>query len=65
MIRVDADATGRLLSLAHETFAGLLEVRLKTAWWWTLGMTWTLVNLRGLSQMMYDMVDQPANTCTG
>lgn len=59
-IRIDADATARLLSLAHETFAGLLEVRLKTAWWWTLGMTWTLVNLRGLSQMMYDMVDQPA-----
>jgi hypothetical protein len=24
-------------------------------------MTWTLVNLRGLSQMMYDMLDEPDN----
>jgi hypothetical protein len=59
-ITVDATATNRLLSLAHDVFDGLLTVRLKTAWWWTLGMTWTLVNLRGLSQVMYDMVDHPA-----
>ena len=58
-IEVDGAATERLLDLAHETFDGLLTVRLKTSWWWTLGMTWTLVNLRGLSQIMYDMVDQP------
>jgi hypothetical protein len=58
-ITVDHRATERLLNLAQETLGDLLTVRLKTAWWWTLGMTWTLVNLRGLTQIMYDMVDQP------
>jgi hypothetical protein len=58
-ITVDEGATARVLDLAQETFGDLLTVRLKTSWWWTLGMTWTLVNLRGLSQMMYDMVDYP------
>ncbi|HEY3288921.1 MAG TPA: hypothetical protein VGK87_02220, partial [Anaerolineae bacterium] len=59
VIKVDEEATQRVMSLAQETFGDLLTVRLKTAWWWTMGMTWTLVNLRGLSQMMYDMVDYP------
>lgn len=58
-ITVDWEATDRVLSLAHEVLDDLLTVRLKTAWWWTLGMTWTLVNLRGLDQIMYDMVDHP------
>lgn len=58
-ITVDHKATDRVLDLASETLGDLLTVRLKTAWWWTLGMTWTLVNLRGLAQMMYDMIDYP------
>jgi hypothetical protein len=59
-IRVDAEATASLVGLAEETFRGLITVRLKTLWWWTLGMTWTLVQLRGLEQMMVDMYDHPA-----
>jgi hypothetical protein len=59
VITVDPQATQDLLGLAKETLGDVLTVRLKTAWWWTLGMTWTLANLRGLSQMMYDMVDRP------
>ena len=58
-IQVNWDDTHRLLDLANQTLGDLLTVRLKTSWWWTLGMTWTLVNLRGLSQMMLDMVDYP------
>jgi hypothetical protein len=57
-ITVDEEATARLLAVANDTLGDILPVRLKTSWWWTLGMTWTLVNLRGLGQMMYDMVDQ-------
>ncbi len=57
-ITVDEEATARLLALANDTLGDILQVRLKTSWWWTLGMTWTLVNLRGLAQIMYDMVDQ-------
>ncbi|MCU0500180.1 MAG: hypothetical protein MUC51_00175 [Anaerolineae bacterium] len=59
-IVVDEEATTRRLALANDTLGDILPVRLKTSWWWTLGMTWTLVNLRGLAQIMYDMVDQPA-----
>ncbi len=58
-IVVDYEKSTCALELAQDIFAGLLKPRLKTAWWWTLGMTWTLVNLRGLTQMMYDMLDYP------
>jgi hypothetical protein len=58
-ISIDTAATERRAALAQETFGDLLPVRVKTQWWWTLGMTWTLVNLRGLMQIMYDMVDAP------
>ncbi|MDP7287960.1 MAG: hypothetical protein QGH94_08200 [Phycisphaerae bacterium] len=58
-IDVDHEATEQLVELARQTFADLLTVELKTQWWWTLGMTWTLINLRGLTQMMLDMYDHP------
>jgi len=58
-ITVDYDATETICALAEEIFDGCLEVRIKHKWWWTLGLTWTLVNLRGLTQIMYDMVDYP------
>ncbi|MAE60776.1 MAG: hypothetical protein CMJ49_05395 [Planctomycetaceae bacterium] len=58
-ITIDEPATQRQLALAEETFGDLLTVRLKTSWWWTMGMTWTLIRLRGLSQVMYDLVDHP------
>ncbi|MCC7354043.1 MAG: hypothetical protein IT330_09820 [Anaerolineae bacterium] len=58
-IVVDDAATTRIVNLAEETLGDLLTVRLKTAWWWTLGMTWTLINLRGMTQVMYDMTDHP------
>ena len=54
-ITVDAAATERSLALAEEAVGHALTVRLKTVWWWTLGMTWTLINLRGLTQVMLDM----------
>jgi hypothetical protein len=59
IINIDWDATHKIISLAEEIFDGTLKVRLKTGWWWSLGMTWTLVNLRGLSQMMFDITDHP------
>ena len=58
-IAVDRTATARIEALARETLGDLLTVRLRTSWWWTLGMTWTLITLRGLGQMMFDMVDRP------
>ena len=57
IITVNYEATDRVAELANEVLGDVLPVRLRTAWWWTLGMTWTLVNIRGLQQMMYDMFD--------
>jgi len=58
-IVVDYEATDRVLDLARETLGDLLTVRLKTTWWWSVGMTWLLIRLRGLAQIMYDMFDHP------
>lgn len=56
---IDYEATQNLVIIAKDIFEGILPVRLKTCFWWTLGLTWTLVNLRGLEQIMYDMYDYP------
>ena len=56
-IIVDYENTDKLLELAKAAFGSILDVRLKGTWWWTLGMTWTLINLRGLTQFMMDMYD--------
>ncbi len=58
-IKVDFRATNRLVELAEETLGDLLTVRLRTNWWWTLGMTMKVAFLRGLEQLMYDMIDNP------
>ena len=56
-VEVDEADSRDLLDLAREVFGDILEVRRHSTWWWTLGMTWTLVNLRGLSQVLYDFLD--------
>jgi len=58
-IAVDHEATERLKSLAHDTVGEHLEIRVRNPWWWTLGMTWTLVKLRGIEQIMFDCYDHP------
>jgi hypothetical protein len=58
-ITVDYEQTDRTLDLAHEIFDGILTVRLRGIWWWTLGMTMDYVYLRGLQNLMMDMYDDP------
>jgi len=60
-INVDWDATNELVEEANDVFCGLLPVRLKSGWYWTTGLTQTLISLRGLQQIMMDMVDEPEN----
>ncbi len=55
----DPHRTSALLACARETFAGILEVRLEGAWWWSLGMTSDLILLRGLQQALLDLYDEP------
>jgi hypothetical protein len=58
-VRVDHAATQQLADLANDVLGDLLTVRIRTNWWWTLGMTMKLAHLRGLEQIMLDMVDNP------
>ncbi|MCP4165980.1 MAG: hypothetical protein GY759_08830 [Chloroflexi bacterium] len=59
-IDLDATTTQRMFELAEEVLGDLLTVRLRTNWWWSLGMTMRVAFLRGLQQMMYDLIDNPA-----
>ncbi len=59
---------GDLLTVRQRTPAGLPPSVWWTVspaplgvWWWSFGMTLPLVHLRGLAQVMYDMIDRPAD----
>jgi len=58
-VEVDLPATDALADLARSFFGDLLEVRVRTGWFWSVGLTYPLVNLRGLEQILWDMIDQP------
>jgi len=58
-IQLNNEATEHLAGLAEEILGDLLTVRIKTVWWWSLGMTRILIKLRGLEQIMYDLIDKP------
>jgi len=59
VITVDHKKTTSILNLAETIFDGILEVRLRGNWWWSLGMTWDFIKLRGLTNFMMDMYDNP------
>ncbi len=56
---IDWDTTRGTLQIAQEVFDGILTVRLKGTWWWSLGLTWPAATLRGLGNLMLDFVDHP------
>jgi hypothetical protein len=58
-IIIDENESETLMDLAHGLFDGILQVRRKTTWWWTLGMTWDYINLRGLEDFMCDFLLEP------
>lgn len=60
-ITVDPEATRIKKDLAEDTFGGILRVYRKNYWWWSLGMTYQFVLLRGLENLMYDLYDEPEN----
>jgi hypothetical protein len=57
--RIDQERTRQTVSLAEDCFRDLLQVRLTGVWWWSLGLTLNLSLLRGLEQIMYDLVERP------
>jgi len=60
-IAVDEERTNRAVALAQEILGDILQVRLRNAWWWSLGMTWDFIRLRGLENLLTDMIAQPEN----
>jgi hypothetical protein len=56
-LNIDFETTNQTRSLAEEIFKGILEVKVRGVWWWSLGLTNDLAILRGLEQIMYDMID--------
>jgi len=58
-VTIDREESARRMDLANEIFGDILTVRQRGALWWSVGMTWPLIQLRGLDQMMLDMYDNP------
>jgi hypothetical protein len=58
-INVDYETTHETVELANNIFDGILEVQVKGTWWWSLGLTTNLAFLRGLQNLMVDMLDNP------
>lgn len=58
-LHINYEITNKLLEMAHEIFDGILEVRLNTVWFWSVGLTDDLVFLRGMEKLMFDFCDEP------
>jgi hypothetical protein len=58
-IVVDHERTEQVLGFAQDIFGNILQVRLRGIWWWTLGMTWDFIKIRGLENLMLDMLVYP------
>lgn len=58
-LEIDYGTTSILLDKSREIFADVLEVRLHTVWFWSVGLTDDLLFLRGLERLMYDFYDEP------
>lgn len=59
VFEIDWEVTNWCLETAREIFRGILEVRLKGTWWWSLGITWPAVTFRGITNILYDFIDHP------
>ena len=55
-ITIDWEESEKVMDLAKYVFGDILEVRRKHTWWWTMGMTWEYINLRGLDNLMLDLM---------
>lgn len=56
---VDREATHRVKARMERLFDGILPVRIRGSFYWTLGMTWHAIELVGLQEFMMAMYDHP------
>lgn len=59
IISIDWEASKRIFTLVQETIGQYLQVRLKTAWWWSFGLTREMIFLRGMERFFFDIYDNP------
>ena len=59
VIEVDYERSERFLNLAKTVFDGILTVRRKTIWWWGVGLSAQLSDLRGFENYLMDFYDNP------
>jgi hypothetical protein len=60
-VEIDWDTTNGCMSIAEDVFEGILDVRRKGTWWWSLGLTLPAVMLRGLTNLLMDFAAEPDN----
>lgn len=58
-IILDKKESDRLMDVAVDLFGDILTVRRKNTWWWTLGLCFDYIYLRGMEDFMCDCILQP------
>ena len=58
-IVVDYDKTNQILTLAHDVFDGILNVRIQNSWWYSDKLAEEAVYLRGFENYLYDFYENP------
>jgi len=56
---IDWNVSRACFDVASELFGGILKVRQKGTWWWSLGITYPAILLRGMQNMFTDFRDYP------
>jgi len=63
-LAVDRALTRQYVDAAAAIFGDILPVRIRGKYWWSVGMTWQLIDLIGLEELMIAMCEQPAELHT-
>ncbi|MEE8397376.1 MAG: hypothetical protein V3S89_00140 [Desulfobacterales bacterium] len=58
-LEVDREGTAERKALWEDIFDGILPVRIRGSYWWSMGMTLTAIQLIGLENLMLYMYDNP------
>jgi hypothetical protein len=59
MYAVDREGTHLLREALERAVGAIMPVRIRGRFWWSLGMTWSAIELIGMEQLMLAMYDDP------
>lgn len=57
--QIDWATTNGCLHIAQEIFDSILSVKLKGVWWWSMGMSYSAILLRGMENLFTDFMVYP------